>query len=68
MVAYMERMSAGRFFAMARNETAPHYPRRIGFIIGGRDLWLAERGLETIGYFKTRKAALAALADLERKQ
>lgn len=66
MVFFTEKQAAGKFAAMARNAAAPHYPRRIGFICGGRDSWLAERGRQSLGYFKTRKAALDAIADLER--
>lgn len=62
---YTSKQSAGRFDAMARNATAPHYPRRIGFIVGCPGHWLAERGPRLVGHYSTRKAALAALAALE---
>jgi len=61
---YTERQAAGRFAAMASMDSG-QWPRRIGFIIGGRATWLAERGAESLGYFKTRNAALAAIAALE---
>ena len=62
MLYFTEKQGDGRFNAMVKNETAPHYPRRVGFIIGGRDSWLAESGPESLGYHKSRKAALAAIA------
>ena len=49
-----ERAGEGRYMVYADG-------RRIGFVSGGRDRWCAERGLHTVGYFPTVKAACAAI-------
>jgi hypothetical protein len=35
--------------------------QRIGHIVGARDTWLAESGHVSLGYFATKKAAIAAI-------
>ncbi|MHC4238031.1 MAG: hypothetical protein ACYSSM_07325 [Planctomycetota bacterium] len=54
-----ERYSTGRYMVY----TSPPYPRRLGHIEGGRNRWLAEFGLESLGYFRTKKLAAAAIAE-----
>lgn len=58
---FTESRATGQYDAMARNAVAPHYPRRIGAITGGKASWLAEAGPLSLGYHKSRKAALAAI-------
>jgi len=58
---FTESRATGQYDAMARNPVAPHYPRRIGSITGGKASWLAESGPLGLGYHKSRKAALAAI-------
>ena len=49
--------------------TTDDYPNRVGFITGGNSKWLAERGQFDLGYHKTMKTAVNAIAkelELER--
>jgi len=53
-----EKYAAGKYMVYTTGE----YPLRIGHIVGANRVYLAECGPLTIGYFKTRKAAMDAIA------
>ena len=42
--------------------TTGDYPRRVGFIVGAKDTWLAESGSTSLGYHKTKISALESIA------
>lgn len=56
------RESAGRYSVHITDERG-EYPQRVGYIVGGRDNWLAESGPESLGYHTTKKKALQAIID-----
>lgn len=39
------------------------YSPRIGYITGGKNVWLADMGRYALGYSKTRKAAMEAIIE-----
>ena len=59
-----ERYSTGKYMVYSTGE----YPQRVGHIVGGKSAWHAESGQLDLGYFKTKKLALAAIADEEQYQ
>ena len=54
-----ERSGEGRYMVYADG-------RRIGFVIGGRGRWCAERGPHAVGYFPTVAAACRAIYDAHK--
>ena len=56
-----EKYSTGKYDVMQTDENG-QYPIRIGHIIGGYRSFLAESGRANLGYHKTKKAAIAAIA------
>ena len=55
-----EKQCEGKFDVIYSNQNGL-YQRRIGYITGGKSKWLAEIGIESIGYFKTKQLAMIAL-------
>ena len=55
-----EKVGEGKFDVTATGKLK-EYPRRIGFIIGGGKTWQAERGPHNLGYFASKRGALAAI-------
>jgi hypothetical protein len=53
-----EKYSAGKFFVYTKGD----YPRRVGHVVGARSSWHAEAGAVDLGYHKTKKAAVQAIA------
>ena len=53
-----EKYSTGKYDVL----TAGEYPRRVGHIVGAKRSWLAEAGPIVLGYYKTRMAAVDAIA------
>ena len=56
-----EKCSTGRYDVMQTDEHG-QYPIRIGYIVGGYRSFLAESGRANLGYHKTKKAAIEAIA------
>lgn len=55
-----EKVVEGKFDVIATGKLK-EYPRRIGFIVGGKSTWQAERGAHNLGYFASKKGALSAI-------
>ena len=56
-----EKYSTGKY-DVTRTDENGQYPIRIGHIIGGYRSFLAESGPTNLGYHKTKKAAIEAIA------
>ena len=55
---HTEKYSASKYFIY----TTGDYPVRVGHIIGARKVYLVEAGRADLGYFKSLKSALEAIA------
>jgi hypothetical protein len=68
MLYKTEKQQSGMFDVIATGKLK-EYPRRIGFISGGKNKWSAERGPLNLGYYASKKAALSAIiAEYEKLQ
>ena len=61
-----EKYSDCKYDVMASNPDGK-YPRRLGHIVGAKDVWLAEAGYTDLGYHKTKIACIARGLQKERR-
>lgn len=54
---YSEKCAKGKFDVFYSG-LHKNYPRRIGFIVGSKTTWEAERGPINLGYFKSKNLPL----------